>query len=131
MAGECILVVDDNEQNVKLITFLLLAAGFEVHSAPDALAALALLTQLSPALLLLDLQMPGMSGIELAQQLKQEPRTRDIPIVLLTASAMKGEEQRARDAGCDGYISKPINTREFASQVMEYLAPAGPPAAPP
>jgi len=124
MAGECILVVDDNEQNIKLISFLLLAAGFKVHSAGNAEEALEVLTTLSPQLLLLDLQMPGMSGIELAQQLKAEPGTRDIPIVLLTASAMKGEEQRARDAGCDGYISKPIDTRKFAELIMHYLHPA-------
>jgi CheY-like chemotaxis protein len=124
MAGECILVVDDNELNVKLISFLLLAAGFEVQSAGDAVEALALLTRVTPQLLLLDLQMPGMNGIELARKLKKEPGTRGIPIVLLTASAMTGEEQRARAAGCDGYISKPIDTRKFASLVTEYLHPA-------
>ena len=122
MSGESILVVDDNATNVQLVSFMLESAGYELHTATDANEALSVLRDWAPKLILMDLQLPGMGGLELTRRLKADSRTRDIVIVALTASAMKGDEQKALDAGCDGYISKPIATRTFLHIVSEYLA---------
>ena len=128
--GEPILVVDDNPTNLKLLRVLLTGQGFEVRTAMDAIEALKVLTEFTPRLILMDLQLPGMSGLELTQQLKADPKTRGIIIVALTASAMKGDEERALDAGCDGYIAKPIDTRTLPARVRQYISGAPLEAAP-
>ncbi len=120
MAGEPILVVDDNEVNLELLSFLLLEHGYQVHQAADAVQALELLRTVKPRLILLDLQLPGIDGFELTRRLKADPETRDILIVAVTAYAMKGDEQRARAAGCDDYISKPIDTRGLPDRVKSW-----------
>src|SRR4051812_26470084 len=120
MAGERILVVDDNPTNMKLVSFILSARGYEGRTAADAEQALGAVETFLPRLILMDLQMPGMDGFEATRRLKADPRTRDIVVVALTAYAMKGDEEKARAAGCDGYISKPIDTRGLPGQVAEY-----------
>jgi CheY-like chemotaxis protein len=124
MPNDQILVVDDNLSNSKLAAFVLRKAGFEVQVAHDAFEALALLERELPRLILMDIQMPGMSGYELTRRLKADPRTQHVLVVALTALAMKGDEELARDAGCDGYISKPIDTHTLPQQVAGYLADA-------
>ena len=122
MAGEPILVVDDNPANLKLLRMLLVGESYDVRTAGDAGEALAILRQFRPRLILMDLQMPGMDGFELTRRLKGDVATRDIVIIALTAYAMKGDEERARAAGCDGYVSKPIDTRSFPDLVARHIA---------
>ena len=122
MGAEFILVVDDNPVNLKLVRVLLENAGYQVSTAGDAEEALALLTSARPHLILMDLQLPGMDGLELTRNLKGNPETRDVIILALTAYAMKGDEQKALAAGCDGYIQKPIDTRTLPDRVAEALA---------
>jgi two-component system, cell cycle response regulator DivK len=119
-----ILIVDDNPLNLKLTRLVLKQAGFAVETAFDAVSALDVLRVFEPALILMDLQMPGMDGFELTRRLKTDPATRHIIIVALTAYAMKGDAQRAFAAGCDGYIAKPVKTRSLADQVKSYLTPS-------
>jgi CheY-like chemotaxis protein len=121
MAGEPILVVDDNPANAALVCFLLETSGYDVRSAADADEVIEMLTRFTPRLIVMDLQLPGMDGLELTRRLKADERTRHIVIVALTAYAMKGDEQRARDAGCDGYITKPIDTRALPGVISEHL----------
>jgi CheY-like chemotaxis protein len=119
-----ILVVDDQPTNLKLCKVMLAVDGYEVHTAADAEEALALLDVVHPRLILMDVQLPGMDGLELTRQLKADPATREIVVVALTAYAMQGDEQKALDAGCDGYLAKPIDTRLLAATVERYLAQA-------
>ena len=121
MAGDPILVVDDNPANAALISFLLQTSGYDVRTAADADEALALLDRFEPRFIMMDLQLPGMDGLELTRRLKADERTRHILIVALTAYAMKGDEQRARDAGCDDYITKPIDTRTLPDVIARHL----------
>ena len=120
MAGEPILIVDDNPANLKLARVLLAGEGYDVRTAADAAEALAVLETFHPRLILMDLQMPGMDGFELTRHLKSVPAHRDVVILALTAYAMKGDEEKARTAGCDGYISKPIDTRSLPAQIAEH-----------
>jgi two-component system, cell cycle response regulator DivK len=122
MAGEPILVVDDNATNMKLLRVLLASQGYDVRTAGDASDAMEVIKGFRPRLILMDIQLPGMSGLELTSLLKADPATRDIIIVAITAYAMKGDEEKARRAGCDGYISKPIDTRTLASVIERHLA---------
>ena len=124
MAGSRVLVVDDNLSNLKLIEYLLRAKGYDVATALDAESALSAVRAHAPRLVLMDLQLPGIDGLELTRRLKQDPETRHIVILAVTAYAMKGDEQRARDAGCDGYITKPIDTRKLPALVAAALATA-------
>jgi len=117
-----ILVVDDNPLNLKLASEVLEFEGYQVSRAENADQALAQLDTNRPDLILMDISMPGMDGLTLTQKLKAHPATRDIVIVILTASAMAGDEAKAKGAGCDGYITKPIDTRSFPAQVASYLA---------
>lgn len=121
-----ILVVDDNALNSKLTKLLLTGHGYEVETAGNAAEALESIARARPQLILMDLQLPGMDGFELTRRLKQDPATKCIRVVALTAYAMKGDEQRAADAGCDGYISKPIDTRRLPALVEHYLSLAPP-----
>lgn len=120
-----ILVVDDNAINLKLVSDVLEFEGHEILKAMDAEEAQVLLAETLPDLILMDIALPGMDGLTLTRQLKADARTRHIPIVALTAFAMKGDDQKARDAGCDGYITKPIDTRALPAEVAGILAFAG------
>lgn len=124
MGGERVLVVDDNLTNLKLIEYLLQARGYEVITAFDAEAALAAVQAQRPSLVLMDLQLPGMDGLELTRKLKADRATRGILIVAVTAYAMKGDEERALEAGCDGYIAKPIDTRTLPGLIEALLSRA-------
>lgn len=121
MAGETILIVDDNAANLKLARVLLTGEGYAVQTAIDAEQALETLKSFRPQLILMDIQLPGMDGLELTRRLKADPATRGITVVALTAYAMKGDEQKALAAGCSGYISKPIDTRRLGADVASYL----------
>jgi CheY-like chemotaxis protein len=119
MAGEAILLVDDNPTNMKLLSFVLSSRGYDVREAVDAFHAMSILETFRPRMILMDVQLPGMDGLELTRRLKADERTRDIAIVAVTAYAMKGDEQKARDAGCDGYITKPVDTRALLRIVAD------------
>lgn len=121
MAGDAILVVDDNPTNAKLARVLLASVGYDVTVAGDAEEALDVLRTLHPRLILMDIQLPGMNGLELTRCLKADPTTRDIVILAVTAYAMAGDDVRALKAGCDGYVSKPIDTRALPGIVAQYL----------
>ena len=122
MDKDTILIVDDNPVNMKLIRILLTGEGYDVRIAADAKEALEVLTEVHPSLILMDIQLPGIDGLELTRRLKAEPTTRDITIVGLTAYAMKGDEERILAAGCDGYIAKPIDTRTLPDYIKGHLA---------
>ena len=117
-----ILIVEDNPANMKLAVFLLESAGHTVLSATDAEAGLTLARDEQPDLILMDIQLPGMDGLEATALLKQDEATRAIPVIALTALAMKGDEERIRAAGCDGYIAKPMRYQEFLATVAAQLA---------
>ena len=117
-----ILVVEDNAANLKLATFLLESVGHTVIAAPDAEVGLALARDEQPSLILMDIQLPGMDGLEATALLKRDAATRDIPVIALTALAMKGDEERIRAAGCDGYVAKPIAYKEFLTTIAQRLA---------
>lgn len=125
MAGEAILVVDDNPINLKVIRLTLEAEGYEVRTATDAEEVLASLQSLRPRLILMDIQLPDMDGLELTRRLKADPVMRGTMILAITAYAMKGDEQKALAAGCDGYIAKPIDTRSLPGVVAARLKAAG------
>ena len=117
-----ILVVDDNPANLKLVRVLLMSVGERVVTAVDADDALRALQQEHPALILMDLQMPGMDGLALTRQLKADPGTRHIVVIALTAYAMKGDAERAFEAGCDDYMSKPIDLDALTTLVARWMA---------
>jgi two-component system cell cycle response regulator DivK len=117
-----VLIVEDNPTNLTLATFLLQSAGHTVLSATDAEAGLTLARAERPNLILMDIQLPGMDGLEATAQLKGDDVTRAIPVIALTALAMKGDEERIRAAGCDGYIAKPMRYQEFLATVAAQLA---------
>jgi len=125
VAGEPILIVDDNPANLKLARVVLAGAGYEVRVAADAEEALAALRTFRPRVILLDLQMPGMDGFELARRLKADPAQRGVVLLALTAYAMRGDEERALEAGCDGYVAKPIDTRTLPDLIAGYVARGG------
>jgi CheY-like chemotaxis protein len=122
MPGELILIVDDNAANLKLARVLLSSEGYQVRTAADANEAITLLTEFRPRLILMDLQIPGMDGLQLTRLIKSNPATQSIIIIALTAYAMKGDEAKAISAGCDGYMAKPIDTRTFPSVIAGHLA---------
>ncbi len=130
MITPCILVIDDNPTNLKLATDVLVFAGFSILQAADAEIAQVIIAHHSIDLILMDIALPEMDGLALTRLLKSSEKNRHIAIVALTASAMKGDDAKARAAGCDGYITKPINTRTLAAQVQKfldlaYVAPSG------
>jgi two-component system, cell cycle response regulator DivK len=116
-----VLIIEDNATNMTLAIFLLQSAEHAVLSATDAEAGLALARDEQPDLILMDIQLPGMDGLEATALLKRDPATRAIPVIALTALAMKGDEARIRAAGCDGYIAKPMRYQEFLTTVAEQL----------
>ena len=117
-----ILVVEDNPDNMVLTVMLLESAGHTVLPAIDAEAGLTIARTERPDLILMDIQLPGMDGLQATALLKQDPVTRVIPVIALTALAMKGDEERIRAAGCDGYIAKPISIQEFLATIAAQLA---------
>ena len=119
-----ILLIEDNPANMTLAVFLLQSVGHLVLSATDAEAGLRSARSEQPDLILMDIQLPGMDGLEATALLKGDVATRDIPVIALTALAMKGDEERIRAAGCDGYIAKPIAYREFLTLVASSLVKA-------
>ena len=124
MAGERILVVDDNELNLKLLRVALVAEGYDVATARNASEAMASVAQLVPRLILMDLQLPGVDGLELTRRLKGDAATHNVPIVAVTSYAMTHDRNRALAAGCDDYITKPIDTRALPALVARYVGNA-------
>lgn len=120
-----VLMIEDNPANMKLAGFLLERAGCRVLRAGDAIGGIALAREELPQLILMDIQLPGMDGLEATRRLKAEASTCRIPVVALTAFAMKGEVERIRAAGCDGYIAKPIDYKEFLAEVARWLGEPG------
>ena len=121
MTGHQILVVEDNERNLKLVRDVLQFAGYEVLSARSGEQGVALARERVPDLVLMDLQLPAMDGTEALRILRADPLTREIPVVAVTAFAMKDDRERALDAGFDSYLEKPINVRAFPELVRGFL----------
>jgi two-component system, cell cycle response regulator DivK len=120
MTGK-ILLIEDNEQNRYLTTFLLDKHGYEVVTASSGELGIEMARQSLPRLILLDIQLPAMDGYAVARQLRLDPLLADIPIVAVTSYAMSGDREKAMDAGCTGYIEKPINPETFVSDMERYL----------
>jgi two-component system cell cycle response regulator DivK len=116
-----VLVVEDNPANMTLAKFLLQTAGHSVLSATDAETGIALARGEQPDLVLMDIQLPGMDGLRATALLKDDETTRGIPVIALTALAMKGDEDRIRAAGCDGYIAKPLAYKQFLATISDHL----------
>ncbi len=117
-----ILVIEDNPANMTLATFLLQSVNHTVLCATDAETGLTLARAETPDLILMDIQLPGMDGLAATKILKEDPVTRAIPVIALTALAMKGDEERIRAAGCDGYIAKPMRYKLFLQTIADQLA---------
>jgi two-component system cell cycle response regulator DivK len=122
-----VLIIEDNAANMRLATFLLESEGHVVLAAADAEAGLTIARDDKPDLVLMDIQLPGMDGLQATALLKGDDATRGIPVIALTALAMKGDEQRIRAAGCDGYIAKPLAYKNFLTVVNAHLSAAGAP----
>ena len=120
MTARRVLIVDDNPTNLKLVTYLVQAQGYEVATAGDAPTALAELRTHRPDVILMDLQLPGIDGLELTRQIKADPATCSIAIIAVTAYAMKGDREKALAAGCDAYVTKPIDTRALPGLIAQY-----------
>ena len=120
--GTLILVVEDNEANQLLASSVLERAGYQIALASDSVEALDAIRRNEPDLILMDIQLPGQDGLTFTRELKADPSTAAIPIVALTALAMPGDRELSLEAGCAGYISKPIDTRTLATEVGKYLA---------
>jgi len=117
-----ILIVEDNATNMKLSSFLLESADYTVLMATTAEVGVAMAREQHPDLILMDIQLPGMDGLQATALLKADESTRDIPVLALTALAMKGDEERIRAAGCDGYIAKPLDYKSFLAEIKSRLA---------
>lgn len=128
-AKKRILIVEDNELNKKLFRDLLEANGYDVAQTSDGMEVLGLLRQNRPDLVLMDIQLPEVSGLEVTRWMKSDPALKDIPVVAITAFAMKGDEERIRAGGCDGYISKPISVPSFLATVKKFLESSSSPDA--
>ena len=120
-----VLIVEDNPANMALATFLLQSAGHRVLTAIDAEAGLTVARREQPQLIMMDIQLPGMDGLTATVLLKGDDLTRGIPVIALTALAMKGDEERIRAAGCDGYIAKPLAYKDFLATISAQLASRG------
>ena len=118
--GRRVLLVEDNPVNAQLAVFLLKTAGFVVETAATAPDGIAQATAAPPSLILMDVELPGMDGLEATRRLKAGPATASVPVVALTANAMRGDRERCLAAGCVGYVAKPIDTRGFAAAVAAY-----------
>jgi two-component system cell cycle response regulator DivK len=123
MSDTTILVIEDNPLNLELVTDLLEANGMSVCATRTASEGLRLARQIAPALVLMDFGLPDMHGLEAAKALKADPATSHLPVIAVTAHAMKGDEEVALRAGCDAYLTKPINTRTFIATILRFLNP--------
>jgi CheY-like chemotaxis protein len=121
MANNTILVIEDNELNLKLVNSLLKMGDFNILEAKDAETGIQLARKHLPDLVLMDIQLPGMDGLSATRVLMSDNELKDIPVVALTSYAMQGDEHKAQEAGCRGYITKPIDTRNFLKAVNKYL----------
>ena len=121
MSDKNVMVVEDNEKNRKLMRVVLKAKGYNIMEASTGEEALNLLKNQKPDIILMDIQLPGIDGITLIKQIKGDITTKDIPIIAVTAYAMKGDEQKILETGCDAYVSKPINTQELPLIVEKYI----------
>lgn len=125
MSGEGILVVEDNLINLELMKDLLVTRGYTVYEATTGQKALTIARILRPRLIVLDIQLPGIDGLEVARLLKADPQTAGTIIVAVTAHALKIDEETARKVGCTAYVTKPIDTRAFGTLVYDLLHPGG------
>jgi CheY-like chemotaxis protein len=116
-----ILIIEDNEQNLYLETFILQKNGHEVIQARNGESGIALANQMAPDLILLDIQLPGMDGYSVAQQLRKKPGIANVPIIAVTSYAMTGDRERILEAGCTSYIEKPINPDTFHAEITQFL----------
>ena len=116
-----VMVVEDNELNMKLFNDLLEANGYEVIQTRDGLSALELARKHKPDLILMDIQLPEISGLEITKMLKSDAELKSIPVIAVTAFAMKGDEEKIREGGCEGYIAKPISVANFLQTVARFL----------
>lgn len=121
-----VLIVEDNELNMKLFHDLLHAHGYHTLQTRDGMEALAIAREQRPDLILMDIQLPEVSGLEVTKWLKEDDQLRGIPVVAVTAFAMKGDEERIREGGCEAYISKPISVATFLDTVRNFIGEAGP-----
>lgn len=121
MSDKNVMVVEDNEKNRKLVRVVLKAKGYNVIEATTGEEALGILKHQMPDIILMDIQLPGIDGLTLVKQIKADAITRDIPIIAVTAYAMKGDEQKFLETGCDAYVSKPINTQELPLVIEKYI----------
>ena len=121
MSDKNVMVVEDNEKNRKLMRVVLNAKGYNIIEAATGEEALNLLKNQKPDIILMDIQLPGIDGLTLIKQIKASVITKDIPIIAVTAYAMKGDEQKILDTGCNAYVSKPINTQELPLIVEKYI----------
>lgn len=121
MSDKNVMVVEDNEKNRKLMRVVLKAKGYNVIEATTGEEALTILKKQKPDIILMDIQLPGIDGLTLVKQIKADTTTKDIPIIAVTAYAMKGDEQKILDTGCNAYVSKPINTQELPLVIEKYI----------
>jgi len=125
MTSHTVLVVEDNDMNMQLVEYLLEEGGYGIVKATSGEEALAITRNSgvpAPDLILMDIHLPGMDGLSVVRQMKTDLRTERVPILALTAHAMRGDKDRFLDAGCDGYISKPIDVKTFLSSIEQYIA---------
>ena len=115
-----VLIVEDNELNMKLFSDLLDAHGYETFQTREGLKAIGMAKEHQPDLILMDIQLPEVSGLEVTKWIKDDAALKDIPIVAVTAFAMKGDEKRIRDGGCEAYISKPITVSSFLATIRQF-----------
>jgi two-component system cell cycle response regulator DivK len=125
MAGEQILVVEDNEKNMKLLRDVLQATGYRTLEASTGGQALTLATEHGPALVLMDIRLPDMDGVEALSRLRMDERTASIPVLAVTAQAMEGDSERIKEAGFDGYLSKPVDIDELLTTVEQHCGGRG------
>ena len=121
MKNKAVLVIEDNELNMKLVRSLLKIGNYEIFEAEDAETGIKLMHKHRPDLVLMDVQLPGMNGLRATQIIKENPAIKDIPVVALTSYAMQGDEEKASEAGCTGYITKPIDTKTFLDSLKQYI----------
>lgn len=121
--SKTVLIVEDNELNMKLFHDLLDAHGYKTLQTKDGMEALAMVRQHRPDLILMDIQLPEVSGLEVIKWIKEDDNLRSIPVVAVTAFAMKGDEEKMREGGCDAYIAKPISVGKFIETVKQFLDP--------
>ena len=124
MPGEPVIIIDDHPINLRLLEIVLGEEGYDVRTAADAEEALALLETFRPRLIMTDIRLPGMNGLELTRRLKADPATRDIIIIAVTSCAVKGDDAKAFAAGCDDYLTKPISTVSLPGLVARHLGAA-------